>query len=337
MPLQYSVSEELKKLASLASSKSHGEYYFTEDAPFIFSLSPKSKILPLLNKNHDTHLTLMVITHGNEVMGLAALNMVLDSILRLKTPSPINLRFIIGNPEAALANVRFKERDLNRSFDRAENQLLEEKRADIIEPFLKSTSFYIDFHQTNLPSHEPFFIFPFEKRGWEFARTISPTTTIVTHWGDPFSTDGRCTDEYVIRQGGIGITLETGQNGFEPRQMMTAVLTCLQAIHVVSQIASGKSMSDFLPEKNTRGKNYTFAHVMKYPQDGYVKIKDGFINFSQVSKGDLFAHHEGNEIKFPCSGEILFPAYRTQEEVEKKRPTELCRILKEVEENELPF
>ena len=62
-------------------------------------------------------LTVMAVTHGNEVAGIAVINRLLEHIQENVDFLSFSLGIILGNTPASRENVRFRQRDLNRSFD----------------------------------------------------------------------------------------------------------------------------------------------------------------------------------------------------------------------------
>lgn len=249
------------------------------------------------------------------------------------------IAFILGNTEAALAGTRFVERDLNRSFSSPKadkDKTREEKRALAIQTVLSQTAWFVDLHQTTLPSEEAFFIFPYQKAGYAFARGIAPHQPVVTHWGDGFSDAGMCSDEYVNSQGGIGITLELGQNGLHSYHIGIGSSVLVSALaYVQAQVRGSKSHFSDLTKKEW-GQLYTFADIVSYPKTGRVELSPGFINFAAVKKGEKLAELAGKTLNASQDGRLLFPTYRDPELPSKQRPTELLRILKTIQENELP-
>lgn len=301
----------------------------SELANCAYLLSPKGN-----GKNQwegkDIALTVMAITHGSEIGGVAVLNEILRSIqkgiIRLEVPTA----FILGNVEAALRGERFLESDLNRSFMRESLVTKEHFRARELEPIIGNTRFLLDIHQTRCPSEEPFFIFPFSAGGFDFARMISGFTPIVTHWGQPFSKDGRCTDEHCNKEGGIGVTLEIGQNGLHPYQIASGYMHVIRALEVVTLLRAGVEITP-----STSNNVYTWAEIIEYPASGFAELVPGFCNFAYVKSGQNIGHVNGKAIELKQDGRILFPYYPASGQ--KKVPAELCRIMKQVTLEELPY
>lgn len=284
-------------------------------------------------------LTILGLTHGNELSGVAVLNSLLALIneggLRIDYP----VVFALGNPWAARENKRFLERDLNRSFNRTQNTLFEEKRADVLEEILDESAFLVDFHQVSRPSDRPFFIFPYNRPAYKFARQIMPAMTMVTHWGDSFSAEGMCTDEYVNSKGGLGISIELGQNGFALYQISAGIESGIKAISLVGCELRGQAPDPFSQESEGNcGELYKWAEIIDWPATGTVILREGWNNFDSVAAGQEIGTVDGIPIRVKEEGRMLFPKYLTVEQQAQlsTRPTELCRIMKPIAVSALP-
>lgn len=280
-------------------------------------------------------LTIMAITHGNEVAGLPVLNSFLRQIVSGQIELKIPVAVILGNPEAAESGLRYLERDLNRSFNHSGSESKESLRAKKISKILDETFLLIDIHQTKEPAESPFFIFPFSPSGFAFARQISTDIPIVTHWGKPFSQEGMCTDEYTNRQGGCGITLEIGQNSFHPFHIGVGYYGIMQALSVANDCWPQQQFPSDIGDTNRSDNIYTFSQIVDYPETGEVVLAPNFNNFTFVEPKQPIAKVLGVEIRSETAGPVLFPQYMRHGE--KFRPSELIRVLRRAELSELPF
>lgn len=282
-------------------------------------------------------LTLLGLIHGNEVAGVAVLNEIAGHLVATGAVSRMQgaVAFVLGNREAALAGRRFVDCDLNRSFGRNAPKLREERRAREIEDLLKRTDVLLDFHQTSQPSDRPFFIFPYTPGGFEFSRRIAPHAAVVTRVGERFSSEGMCSDEYVIAQGGIGTTLELGQNGFGLGSVSVGAMAGLRA-WVLSQGGALEDTQFFASESalsgcGETGDVWTYSGGVPYPATGSVTVEPGWTNFAYVARGQVLGRcsEAPGVVCAPESGRILFPAYLTPEQLEGRlpRPKEICKIL----------
>lgn len=273
--------------------------------------------------------TIMAITHGDEVGGLWALNMFLASLKPEHVTAPIAV--ILGNVTASKSGKRYLEKDLNRSFT-AKGEFPEIKRAqELADHVLSKTAFLLDIHQTIEPAREPFFIFPFEKKAYLWARTIEPKMALVTHWGAAFSKDGMCTDAFVNSQGGVGLTVELGQAGIEKKQLSKgvelirgAVTSASKTYHNQEDDLLKKSFDEILTADR---KIYTWAHTEPYP-NAPVQLRDGLFNFLEVKHGESIGKVGGRELNCGADGWMMFPKYNRQNL--QPPPAELYRVLKQV-------
>ncbi len=284
------------------------------------------------------NLSIMAIVHGNEVGGLPVVTRLLDYILTGEIQLKSTIGIAIGNIEAARAGRRFLDRDLNRSFGIGSiGETREAIRANQLQELLRRSRFLFDIHQTREPSQTPFFIFPWARRSFDFARMISKELPIVTHWGGSFSKDGMCSDEYVNSMGGTGITIELGQSGFDPGQLEIGFSSTLHALHATGSAEVRQLEVSDVP-KEFAGSIYTWNAMIPYPQAGVVALKPGFENFQTLAAGTPLARHDNQEITAPVSGRMLFPKYVRPgtPDADGPRPAELCRIMKTISSEELP-
>ena len=285
----------------------------------------------------DVSLTVSALIHGVEVAGLAVLVEFLELVTRGKQSIDWPLGIVLGNIPAAEKGARFVERDLNRSFGRAETATQEDRRADELERLFVRSDRLLDIHQVKLAIDRPFWIFPYTKSGFEFARLVAPDVSLITHWGKGFSQEGQCSDEWVNNAGGIGVTMELGQNGFAPDQIALGLKTVIRAVDVTGAHRGGKSVESL---NVTKAPIYTWGEIIPYPQTGEPVLDKGWHNFKIARAGDRVGVFNGQDIVAQITGPVLFPKYpdpMPDGSYNKDRPAaELMRILKEISEADLP-
>lgn len=306
-------------------------------APRVFVIEPQ-KATWRGSAEKPIALSLIGLIHGVEVAGLGVMCGVLELLLQGTINLEISLGIALGNPGAAQKSVRFIERDLNRSFGREAASLLEEKRADELERILLRSRYFIDFHQVKLQINSPFWIFPYTKDGFTFARAIGPDVPLITHWGKGFSADGQCSDEFVNKNGGAGVTIELGQNSFESRQIGLGVQIALNGIRYVQEKLQGREPK---PRRVAQvAPLYTWGEVVPYPATGKPVLDAGWNNFMPVKKGQRLGEFQGKDVTASTDGLVLFPKYPDvpANGVYGDTPpaAELIRILKEIGEGDLP-
>jgi succinylglutamate desuccinylase len=331
----YAIDTEIQRFEALLVKASQ-RFDVSLEVPYGGILTPKGhrKV-----GERDIGLTLMGLTHGNEWAGVAVLSGVLELLIAGALDLRIPVAFVLGNPWAAKQAKRFLERDLNRSFGRGSVATFEEKRALELEPLLARTAYLVDFHQTMQPTDRPFFIFPHRSDGVQLARAIAPHQTIVTHWGKSFSADGKCTDEYVNGAGGLGLTIELGQNGFDAYQIAVGQEAALWAIAVATARQGGMTLDEFIQNRPApEPEIYTWLDIVPWPDRGVVQLDPGWTNFRKVEKGEKLGEVDGRTIYSRAEGRILFPKYLTpeQQSATTGRPAELIRVMRRVSLADLP-
>ncbi len=271
-------------------------------------------------------LTFGAITHGNEIVGLGAFDRFLHYLASKK---PVcNIAFFLGNPEACKKDVRYLERDLNRSFSAPFKDgvpaidwkpiLLEERRAVAIQKALARSKVLIDLHQTKCPSEKPFWILQMAGDHYKIARTIDPESPFVCYDGI-FSADGDGTAEYVRRLGGVALTLESGQEGMHTDQIDFMVERMQRAFEVLS----GQTALVSHDPKEDRGLYTWDQTIANSPQS---RLVEGLKNFSLVQEGVVYGYQGDQELVAAKTAMSLFPKYPRPDQT--KPSAELIRFLK---------
>ncbi|MBP9707591.1 MAG: succinylglutamate desuccinylase/aspartoacylase family protein [Oligoflexales bacterium] len=340
--INFSFNDQLDRFYTQLKILQDKGYLIEKKEEDIFILTPtifSKNVLGGQKPSQDqkkTDLAVMAITHGNEVAGLAVLAAWLELLVNKCIELECRVALILGNLPAASQNKRFLEADLNRSFGRDICTLAEHRRAKNIMPYLANTTLLLDIHQTSSPSLCPFFIFPFRKKALHFARAVNSQIPIVTHWGDSFSKDGMCTDEYVNSKGGIGLTIELGKNGFDPYQISTGVLACVQASHYAAKLAKGQNAPSQNEEMGAMGPLLNFKHIEPWPSSGQLTLRPGLHNFMAIEKFELLGTNpDGTEHRASTEGLMMFPKYLTDSS-QKVAPSEAYRLLGFFKAEELP-
>ncbi|MDD9952009.1 MAG: succinylglutamate desuccinylase/aspartoacylase family protein [Zetaproteobacteria bacterium] len=286
-------------------------------------------------------LTICVTLHGNEVAGIAALSQFVDMVAARLVTLPFVVGVTIGNLPAARRGERFLERDLNRSFGSTSFTLQEQRRAKVLQDtLLDRTDFLLDIHQTRLANQTPFTIFPYTAQSLAFAALVCPGQPVVTHWGPSFSKEGLCSDEYVQVQGGQGITVETGQAGFDPTQVSFGFSSMLRAICVLErgEIGSAFGVTELAAVlQATQTQVFSWAQVVEFPEHRDILLKPGLMNFSPVAAGEQLGVLAGEAFYAQQAGAALFPIYPEQNsKTYHKPPREIIRLVKPITIAQLP-
>jgi succinylglutamate desuccinylase len=292
-----------------------------------FSISPKFPSNLMDGSDREFDLVVLALVHGVEVGGISVVNQVLEMLKSETVKLNASVAFVLGNVPAAEAGKRYLERDLNRSFASISRSKSEERRAEFIESILKRGRYLLDMHQTREFSPTPFFIFPFTPEGFRFSTYIAPEIPLVTRWDGEFSKEGMCSDEFMNANGGVGITIELGQNGFGGAGIGIGVTALLNAMRFVS--------GSNLPKRGVSHQPivYTWEQVLPYPPEGEVQLRADLCNFVQLKIGDMIATCNGKTITSPCNGKTLFPQHYRDRSL--PRPSELVRLLRQLSDGEM--
>lgn len=257
-------------------------------APYVFELKG----------SFSKTLTLCTLVHGNEVGGIEIFLKLLEEIRSQSLIVKSNLRLILGNVDAYYADKRFLETDLNRAFGLDSHLKKEELRAREFEKFLQDTDVLIDIHQTIGPTSTPFFIFEYEKHSYDLARYLHPDLPIVAI-AKKRSFKGKTSTAYTIANGGMGITIETGQKAIEETQISLGLQIVRKAITT--------DFHQLLPDSLITN-THTFSQIISNPT-GTLELVNHYSNFDPIKKGELLAMNSGEKIHSEVDGKILFPKY----------------------------
>lgn len=259
--------------------------------------------------------------HGNEHGSLPAL-------LRLQRElkdggQDAHVTLLLGNIDAITKDVRFVDEDFNRvfTFDRtAESR--ERKRAERVRPILDRADFFLDFHQTQTKTREPFYTFPWSPELVTWARLLGLAEVGLTRpMGQSFSPGLKCLDEYVRDREKIGLTIETGYRGQDEAQAELAYRGARRAIEAWERLASGQSLAELAPAGPPIRWYHTEHIIASSGQE--LRLREGLENWTEVQAGERLSAPGSRELTSPASGYVLFPKYFGPGE---SPPPELARI-----------
>ena len=274
------------------------------------------------------------MVHGNEYGSLPGILRFLREAKNHKFTG--TLKFLIGNPEAGLQDVRFLEQDLNRVFSKDAPDSMEKTRAFEIMPFLEGVDLMVDFHQTIEACSQAFYIFPWNETAWHWVRAIGAADNWVTRSPSAsFAGKGqKGIDEYIRDAGVPAFTVELTQKGFNTEAEQKTYDAVLKTISLCENHLSGKETIDVAAAKKPDLKFYVSAFSQEFKEASY-SLKEGLSNFLEVKKGDVLSQPGTPEMVAPMDGALLFPKYPKRDEDGKAIspfPTEIYKIVKVLEE-----
>ncbi len=289
------IIEELKKFNEWPRLFQESGYQVETLSPVSFAIRPP-KIAGDYNSKKKYQYFFSAVLHGNETGGLRVINDFCEYIINEKNQQFHSYVFCLGNIEAAKKNVRFIERDLNRSFLSPTQNTLEEKIATNISKIAVQAAFAIDLHQTNQESETPFFIFQYSADRMRWARFLHADIPSIVS-GKPRHKDGSTLDHLCFENSTINVTLEMGLCGFYQEQVQFA-LQCLK-----------KTLTRQIPLPNE-----IWTHVYKvietiYWEKDQIVLNPGLYNFSRVKKDQVLGKVLNQDHKCPHTGVVLFPKY----------------------------
>lgn len=341
------------------------------------------------------HLVVSVMIHGNEVGPLEGLLDIMDALDSGKLNYHGKLTCFIGNPKAARQNRRFLDIDLNRVFDKeyVKNQSekitqngikdleleakdnnessrfplpYEMQRVTQLFKVLDQADLYIDFHQTIVDSSQSFYICPFSKESWHWARILGGAKVWVTRHPQFGGGGLKCADEYVRQQGKASLALELGAAGFSSKARAGVWKSLNRAFAAINQLSDQATKESSLGQesKNTNTESqlnlgdelnssvanseeytlvsleslaadepeltfYETSYRCSFDQADYA-LKAGFINFQSVDENEQVSDSNSPLLLAPKAGVVLFPKYPQRDEKGEAldpRPKELYRIV----------
>lgn len=277
--------------------------------------TPHGKFVRRLMPN----VTIMGGAHGNETVGVEIIND-LQSMCHANLFGTLNL--IVGNPAAVAQNKRFVEKDLNRCFGAGStggHLTLEEKRANVIKPYLDHTKVLFDVHSTIKPSR-PFLAVPNAHPIYSKLLPYLNIPTLVEGPGLlPPSGDHLYADSYVAKRGnegygGLGVTIEAGwSQEAKPEQIVESIRRALREVGLFHPALAAKFLmeqgSPFGKGKMENGRDMEVFRAYRNviaTDESFAFTKD-FSNWEEVAAGTVVVQTENSQVVAPVDSYILFP------------------------------
>jgi len=275
--------------------------------------------------SEPTDITFVALTHGNEVGGIAVVNDIAHKILQGQIKTDLNVAFLLGNVEAALANKRFLNSDLNRSFGSVEANDSETRRAKELAKIFLDSAFVVDFHQTQSPADSAFLISRFDATSFSIFRETSDLSAVV--YQGTFSENSMTTLNFHLANGGFGYGIELGEKGFDPKQIELDINLAEKTIGILSE----RTNLERTDPRSVRADSmtFTFAETIKSHIGSYELTSD-LRSMSIIPAGKTLARLDGRDYVVDRDTRILFPRYPTDRELLQKQGTsvEIVRTLR---------
>jgi succinylglutamate desuccinylase len=261
-------------------------------------------------------IVIMAGVHGNERVGVHVIQK-LNTLLRQEEIIG-EVYLILGNPDAYKNNVRFVDEDMNRLFGKETleeikklsfKQLnVEQKRVLELLPILQKADFLLDIHSTINPS-VPFVFTENTERHLRMAQCFDVEYIVCNSQNGPKDMNS-CTDNFVDRNGGIGLTYESGWHKDEQ---------CFENVLLKAKLFLAYTKATFLSLKPSprklQSKSLLLYKSIIPKSDKFYFLKK-FKNFETVSAGTIIATDDKKEIYVEQNSYFLF----VKNKIQKSQP-----------------
>lgn len=187
--------------------KLSNSFLVEEMAEDIFRISPYK-----LTSNNPKKLLISSLTHGDEIIGIHLLVELLEKLNSNDIQLNCILHLSISNKEAFLANQRYIDVDLNRSYSSKDITKKEVKLAHKIKKIADISDYILDIHQTIQPTISPFFILPYSEEYYLWLSNLIPEIPVILRRDIENATT---LSTYGYLKNKFAVTIEVGANGVE--------------------------------------------------------------------------------------------------------------------------
>jgi succinylglutamate desuccinylase len=242
-------------------------------------------------------------THGNEWTGVYLVKNYARALQ--EEFRGLELHFIFSNPEAFALNRRFKDEDLNRSFQflHESRTTYEHQRAKELKTLIDgSPCFVIDLHTTTSNMGKTIIVSQNQDFNLEVCARVqkdSPDTKIILS-PDPHK-------KFLASQSPFGLMIEVGPVAncvLDPRPLMQSLEVLKASLRAIEE--SGKSsppelevfeeIEDLYYPKNEKGEIHAFIHPSFQNQD-FSPLEGKYTPFLQFDGKEIF--YEAKETLYP--------------------------------------
>ena len=242
--------------------------------------------------------SLVALTHGEEVIGLHLLSMLLQQLISKQIILKGTLYLILANRQAYLKNQRYIDMDLNRAYggDGA-HDCHEYKRAELIKPIIEKSDYIIDIHQCMHETLSPFAFAADDAQTISWLQGVILEAPIIIREN---ITRATTLTSYGFLKGKKAVTLEVGKGGVDDKQLtfgIKAVAGFLDYAWSKGDVDEGRTSS--------LSSLYKVRYFQPYSR-GKVRFIGDLPNFALVTKGQIIAYVDGSPIEAPHDGKILF-------------------------------
>ena len=261
--------------------------------------------------------------HGNEPSGVQALEEVFTQLQAAKPKIKGTLVGLRGNLNALANDRRFIDEDLNRTWTkekiektfhetREETEMMEiiEILDNELDNHEGKEAFFLDCHTTSSQS-VPYISVQVKGENDPWAHKFP--TYIVRGFSDMVNGS---IDHYFTDRGLTGFTFEAGQHDHPDSQRHHESMIWLILKNAcdldLTEIATYPDCVKSLEQDGPDQKTFEIIHRHEIQPNDDFKMIPGFENFQKISKGELLAHNNGEEVKSIWNARIFMPLYQGQ-------------------------
>ncbi|ARN78555.1 succinylglutamate desuccinylase [Nonlabens spongiae] len=261
--------------------------------------------------------------HGNEPSGVQALEEVFTQLQTAKPKIKGTLVGLRGNLNALANDRRFIDEDLNRTWTKEKIEKTfhetreETEMMEIIEILDKELenhngkeAYFLDCHTTSSQS-VPYISVQVKGDNDPWAHKFP--TYIVRGFSDMVNGS---IDHYFTDRGLTGFTFEAGQHDHPDSKRHHESMIWLILKNAcdldLTEIATYPDCIESLENDPPNQKTFEIIHRHEIQSDDDFKMIPGFENFQKISKGELLAHNNGEDVKSIWDARIFMPLYQGQ-------------------------
>lgn len=274
--------------------------------------------------NQGPNLVFFAGIHGNEISGIYALKKVLIELNETRPDFAGTFIAIAGNLKAIRQKKRYLGKDLNRIWfpntiipKEARNSIPEyREKIDILDHLIEivdngQQTFIFDLHTTS--SHSmPFLSISDTLKNRKIIRRIPVNLVLGLEElldGPMFSFFSEIGMPAILFEAGQHEAISSYENHLAFIWMALCELKSLRKKNVINY-------SDYVQtlRKSTPGGNKTFEIKFRYliKPDEEFRMKEGYVNFQKVEKGETLAYNKDGKIKSKRNGYVFMPLYQPQ-------------------------
>ena len=247
-------------------------------------------------KGEGPKLAVVGSIHGDEEAGAAVIRELLRGDDRVwRRAGNVDLTLAIGNPRALEEGSRYSKggRDLNRIFeaDDVDTRDYEGARAQLLKSALAHSDVLLDLHQTACTT-PPVAVVKDTPTHLRLAAALGVAHAVV---GIETVYKGTMVSRWLDAQGGLGLTVETGQKGREEARAA--------AYEVVRRFLTAGAASS---AQGGRIRRYRLREAWLSPADG-LSFARALGNTTRIQAGEIVGHTEAGPLTCEADSVVFLP------------------------------